>query len=151
MVELNIIQKLILKKYPNYDLNRYHYKCSDIINHKYNGAQIIVEYSAIEYIQGYVIKSGFGMKKGTKIRVNYDDLEYYAKDQYIKPDYNISSRIRWEPGDIVRDPDNGFILLITEYAGDGFYALVLDSNGNEYYDETSIYVLNRYSDYIMKK
>lgn len=75
---MNAIEKLLKSKYPDYDLERYRYKAGDIIRTE-DGAMIVVEYSAIEHIQGYVIKRSLVFREKGPQRIEYTKLPYYKK------------------------------------------------------------------------
>lgn len=104
------IMKVILKKHPDYDLSRHHFVSGDVVTNVKTSALCFVVESAIEYCNCIVIRAGFGMPKGTEVRVPYTDLEYFEYGTYQRPQYSISKRIFWEPGDIVQN--DGCLLLI---------------------------------------
>lgn len=108
--EVSIVTKRILKKYPEYDINRQHYSSGDVVrNIKTKELCYIIE-SAVESCHCIIIESGFVMSKGTEAWISYADLEYFEYGKYNRPYYPISKPLRWEPGDIVLDNDTLFLV-----------------------------------------
>lgn len=111
---MNIIQKLILKGNPDYDFDRYRFDIGDIVNNTRNYSIVLVIESALDYLEAIVIKRGFGVNKGEVLRVNYDDLEYFSKGEYIKPEYSYQHKLRYEAGDIIKDNGVSFCVISRE-------------------------------------
>lgn len=146
----DLMQKIILSKYPNYDLSRYHFKFGDIIKLD-NYAKVFVVASAIEYIEAYVLRAGFGMNRFVRITISYDDLPYYKKGEFINSSLRVSKSLYWRAGIVVIDPRNNCKLLLENEKGVGFEALILDSKIPSLI-ETRVYVLQSpYRNYITRR
>lgn len=144
----DIMRKVILAQYPDYDFERHSFKFGEIVKTN-TGATIFVIQSAIEYVEAFVLKSGFGLKKNTKVNVNYTDLPYFKKDEYTSINFSINKGLKWEVGQIVMDKRTGSKLLLTEENDNGFHAIVIESE-NKYYLECGIYVRNPLEGYIVQ-
>ena len=143
----NYVKMAILAKYPDHDFDRYSFKFGDVLRTN-NGALIFVIHSAITYVEAFVLKSSFGFKKNTKMRIAYTDLPYYKKGEFSSEVLDVSKKLKWSVGDVVIDNRFNTKLLLTEQLEDGgFYGLVLECE-NKFYTETSVYVTNPYIDYI---
>lgn len=143
----NYVKMGILSKYPDYDFNRYSFKFGDVLRTN-NGALIFVIGSAIEYVDAFVLKSSFGIKKNQKVKIYYSELPYHKKNMFTSEKLCVSKSIKWSVGDVVIDPRYGTKILLTEERDHGgFYGLVLESE-NKFYIETSVYVTNPYIDYV---
>ena len=143
----NYVKMAILAKYPDHDFDRYSFKFGDVLRTN-NGALIFVIHSAITYVEAFVLKSSFGFKKNTKMRIAYTDLPYYKKGEFSSEVLDVSKKLKWSVGDLVIDDRSGAkLLLMEERDCGGFYAAILDCD-NEFYKETTIYIINPYRDYI---
>lgn len=142
---MNAIEKLLKSKYPDYDLERYRYKAGDIIRTE-DGAMIVVEYSAIEHIQGYVIKRSLVFREKGPQRIEYTKLPYYKKEKFKSEEFKINKRLSWGLYDIVKT-DTMTVLLTKNVRHQEFYGYVLKSE-NEYYLNTHIYLVNPFKDYV---
>lgn len=140
---MNIIQKAILAEYPDYDFNRYRFKAGDYVT-TLDGAEVIVEYSALDYIQGYVIKRSLKYREKGSARIYYTDLPYYT--EFMNKEYKVSKSLKWEIFNIVRD-GNTVVLLTKEVGHQKFHGFVLETD-NSYYLHTGIYLENPYAGYI---
>ena len=141
------VKLAILAKYPDYDFDRHSFRFGDVLRTN-NGARIIVIYSAITYVEAFVLKSSFGFKKHKRMRINYTDLPYYKKGEFKSEELEVSKKLKWEVGSVVRDPRSGSkLLLIEQQEHGGFYALVLECENNLYRGKT-VYVTNPYIEYI---
>lgn len=144
---MNIIERLIIKKCPNYDFNRYRFKSGDYVT-TLCGAKIIVKESALEYVDAYVLNRSLKYREKGLQRVYYDDLPYFEESAFINKLPKIQSRVNWKLYDIVHLELGNMTVLLTEEKGhQQFYAYVLSSDNN-YYLHTSIYIENPYKDYI---
>ena len=148
--KLNIIDKLILQKYPDYDFDRYRYKAGDYVE-SICGAKMIVEYSAIEYVSAFVIRRSLQYRKYGQQRVYYKDLPYYAKGEFINGLPKVNETLYWNVYDIVYlEESNMRVLLTQEVKHQCFYGFVLETENN-YYKHTSIYLENPYKQYIINE
>lgn len=120
---MNAINNLILSSVPDYDFNRYRYKAGDCVDLE-DGARIIVEYSALEYVQAFVIKRFFKYPKGEH-RVPYSELPYYTKcdvPQLQSP--VIHKSLKWKLWTVVpADEIDGSVLLIKDVGCQEFIGL----------------------------
>ena len=143
----NSIKLVILEKYPDYDFDRHSFRFGDVLRTN-NGALIFVLSSALLYVEAFILKSSFGFKKNTKMRIDYTDLPYYKKGEFSSEVLDVSKKLKWSVGDLVIDDRSGAkLLLMEERDCGGFYAAILDCD-NELYKETTIYIINPYRDYI---
>lgn len=147
---LDILRKLILKEYPNYDFDRYHFDFGDIIECN-DGSKVVCEYSTCEYIKAFVIRRGFKNRKIGYSNIYYEDLPYYSKKEgFTSLGANVSTFLKWTVGELRRVDGNMLVLLTEETGFQDFYALVLDSK-NTYYLKTHIAIRNPYVDYIIQE
>ena len=65
----NYVQMAILAKYPDYDFSRHRFKFGDVLRTN-NAALIFVISSALIYVEALILKSSFGFKKSTKMRID---------------------------------------------------------------------------------
>lgn len=138
--------KLILKKYPDYDLNRYRFKFGDIVTTN-DGALIFVTESAIEYVKAYVLKSSFTYKRFQYTTVPYTDLPYYHKGEFESEQLPVLKSLRWRVGAVVHDVQFDNYMLLTEERDGGFVGLVINPD-SKYYYKTSVWVMNPWQCYI---
>lgn len=145
---MNYIQKLILRDHPDYDINRHHFDAGDIVRLDDNSI-IVVEYSAIEYVQAWVVRKGFKYRELGEQRVLYTDLPYYRKGDFVSELPKISTSIKWKLYDfrVFDDKRTGF--LYEQKGHQEFYAFVI-SPMNDYYFHTKIWVRNPFHEYIME-
>lgn len=123
--------KFILSKYPNADLDRYRFKEGDIF--KVGDAVLLCLYSAVEYVNCYVIKRSLQYREpGVETRVYYEDIP--REPVFVKPKLRKSGK--WKVGDIV-ETDGMLIYLYKEEHPQYFYAWVIESENN-YYLHTGI-------------
>lgn len=144
---VNIIRNLILKSNPDYDFNRYRFKPGDIVR-TLDGAVIVVEYSALDYIKAFPIKRSISCKIRQFQRVHYNNLPYYEKDNFEPICIPITKSLCWKIGNIIVDEYGAKVLLFEEVEHQCFYGFVLETD-NDYYLHTRIYVQNPYKDYIL--
>lgn len=144
---MNILEKLISKKCPGYDFNRYHFNKGDIVKLSC-GAVIVVEYSCLEYVQAWIHKRSLTYRDFTSVRIFYNDLPYFEKGTFTNYNYSVQKRLKWRVGDIILDPKTGVTsFLYEETRPQEFYAFVLKSD-NKYYMHTHVFVPNPYREYI---
>lgn len=144
---MNVIQKLIMNQCPDYDFSRYRFREGDMVE-TLDGALVIVEYSALEYVSAFPIRRSMTCRKKEFQRVSYSNLPYYKKGEFKHKSYPISNSIFWKLGDIVRD-EPGYVVLLTKEDGDQkFSGFVLEAE-NEYYLHTRIYIRNPYAAYVL--
>lgn len=142
---MNVLKRLILSKCPDYDFDRYRFKFGDIVE-TLDGAKIFVKSSALSYVEAFILKSSFTLRRHNYAKVPYDNLPDKPLDTQIQ----VQTKLRWSVGDFVKEPLYGMVVLLTEKVDNGFYGLVVESS-NPYYRETSIYITNPYQDYIKEE
>lgn len=142
---MNVLKRLILFKCPNYDFDHYRFKFGDIVE-TLDGAKIFVKSSALSYVEAYVLKSSFALRRFRYVNVPYDNLPDKPLDEQIQ----VQTKLKWSVGDFVKESLYGMTILLTEKVDNGFYGLVVEST-NPYYRETSIYITNPYQDYIKEE
>lgn len=145
-----LLTRLILSKYPDYDVNRYHFKSGDIVKLDC-GAIFIVSTSAIEFVDGYIHKRSLKYREFGEVRIDYKDLPYFPKGAFVPAKASVQKSLKWSVGDVVRDPRTNMLLYL--YSNQGhqrFYGYVLETD-NPYYNNTRVYIDNPYSDYILQE
>lgn len=126
---LPFFTRMLLRRYPDYDINRHYYISGDIVRNVKTQALCYIIESAVHFCNCIIIKPGFGMSKGAEIKISYDDLEYFERGKYIRPPYPISKRIYWEAGDIVCDEDSTLLIRERpESLPDYVYAIILETD-----------------------
>lgn len=144
----DILRKLILKKHPNFDFNRYRYSPGDLIKLD-DGAIVVVKEGALDYVDAYVYRRSVKYRFYSLVRILYEELPYYANGEFITEAYRLNKTLKWSVGDIVQDPSYGTIGYLFEEVGhQRFYMFVLEAD-NPYYVHTGIYLENPYKDYII--
>lgn len=135
-----VIRNLILEKCPDYEFDRYRFKPGDIVK-TLDGAIVVVEYSSISYISAFPIVRSMKFRKKEVQRINYKDLPYYDKGEFVNMSYKISKKVIWKVGDIVKSEYDDTVLLISEEdKKQQFVGFVLCTE-NSYYLHTKI-ILN---------
>ena len=146
---MNLIEKYIKKKYPNYDFNRYSFQAGDCVE-TLDGALVIIEYSAIEYVNAFVIKRSMKFRERGEQRIYLSDLPNIRKGEFVNKDIKVSESIFWKPYMIVHlERGDMTVLLLEEVKHQGFYAYVLSSE-NSYYLNTRVYVENPWKEYCLE-
>lgn len=130
--DVSIVTKMILKKYPEYDINRQYYSSGDVVRNTKTQELCYVVESAIEACHCIILEPGFGMSKGTEAWISYADLEYFEYGTYKRPPYPISKRLRWEPGDIVLDKDTLFLIKQRPEKNQNYVYAIALASGNPY-------------------
>lgn len=144
----DLIEKLILKKHPNYDFERYRFKAGDIVE-TLDGATIVVRYSACEYVEAYVIRKSLKYREKGLQNIKYDGLPYYKKGTFTNKLPKITRRLEWKVYDFVHLDNGNITVLLSDKVGhQAFYGYVLSSENN-YYLHTNIYLENHFKDYVM--
>lgn len=144
----DILRKLILKKYPNFDFNRYRYNPGDLIRLD-DGAVVVVKEGALEYVDAYVYRHSLKYRYYNLVRIQYEELPYYVKGEFTTEVYKLNKTLKWRVGNIVQDPTYGAIGYLFEEVGQQrFYMFVLEAD-NPYYVHTGIYLENPYKDYVV--
>lgn len=144
---MNIIWKLITKECPDYDFTRYRFNAGDLVT-TLDGAVVVVDYSALKYVNGWVIRRGLKYRQLGEQHVLYDDLTYYKKGEFVSQPYPLSVSLKWKLYDFVKLDDYVLLLIEEKDRKQSFYAYVLESE-NGYYKNTRIYIENPYRDYIV--
>lgn len=144
---MDTIRKLILQDHPDYDFNRYRFQPGDYITTQ-SGSRVLVEYSALDYISGYVLSRSLVYRSLGQSRIQYTDLPYFNKEEFVNRRPTINKTLKWNLFDFVHLDDGDMLVLLTECVGhQEFIAFVLQSE-NSYYLHTHIYVRNPYRDYV---
>lgn len=144
----DIIRKVILQRHLDCDFERYHYKAGDIAR-TLDGAVLICEYSAIDYINAFPIVRSISIRNKKFQRVPYTNLEYIKKGKYKKEEYPISKSINWKVGDIV-EQDGFIVLLYEEVRHQQFYGYVLEAE-QKYYIDVRVFIQNNFASYVVNK
>lgn len=146
-VKLNIIQKAIKNKIPDYDFGRERFSAGTYLKLD-NFAEMIVVESALEYVSAYVIKPGFNLAAGYVERFPYSELPNIRKGEFKPIDYPIRKKI-WRVYDVVENHINDMLLLLTDYDENHqtFTAFVLEDTKHNYYKHTRISVPDIYATY----
>lgn len=142
---LPLSTKYILRKYPNYDLNRYRFKFGDIVTTN-DGALVFVTESAIEDIRAYVLKSSFTYRRFQYTAIPYTDLPYYCKGEFVSEPLPVLKSLRWRVGAMVHDEQFDNYMLLTEERDGGFVGLVINPDSKYY--KTSVWIMNPWLCYI---
>ena len=143
---LPFFHRIILKKYPNYDLNRQRFTFGDVVTTN-DGAVIFVTESAIEDVYAFVLKSSFKYRRFQYAAVPYADLPYYAKGEFKSETLPVLKSLRWRVGAVVHEEQFDNYMLLTEERDGGFVGLVINPDSKYYYQQ-SVWVMNPYRDYI---
>ena len=145
---MNTLRKLILKKHPDYDFDRYSFQPGDCVE-TLDGAIAIIEYSAIDWVNAFIIKRSMKFRQKGEQRINLNDLPNLRYGEFISKDLEPSKSIFWKENTIVYvEHDNLLALLLKEVHFQGFHAFVLNCDNN-YYLHTRIYLDNPYKDYCL--
>lgn len=142
----DILHKLILQRCPNYDFDQYRYRFGDIVE-TLDGAKIFVVESALDYVEAFILKSSFTLRRYTECRVPYSNLPKYGQDEFVNEQLPVSNSLNWKVGNVVIDPQFNTKLLLTKSLDNGFTALVLESPVPPNRG-CSVFVMNPYRDYI---
>lgn len=145
---MDVIRKLILNKYPDYDFDRYRFKSGDIVR-TLDGALVCVRESALEYVDAFPIVRSMRIREKVWQRVPYTDLPFYTKGEFVSLNIKPTTSVKWKVGDFVTLDYEDSLALLTEEHKDrhqAFYAYVLRCSNN-YYLHTGIYVENPMKDY----
>lgn len=131
----------------DYDPNRYHFNVGDVV--KFDcGAIGIVRTAAVKWVDICIHKRSLVHRNFGVERVEYKDLPYVAKHEFIPAKYTINKTLKWHVGDVVEESNYGMIVyLYEETEHQCFYGFVLQSE-NKYYLHTGIYLPNPYRAYI---
>ena len=144
----NIIHKLILNKCPNYDFNQYHFKFGDVVD-TLNGARIFVIEGSLDYVEAFILKSSFSLRRYTQCLVSYKNLPRYSQGEFTSIELPVTKSLRWKVGDVVIDPQfNNKLLLIKEGDRNSFTAVILES-ANPQHVGYRVCVINPYRDYLL--
>lgn len=131
---------------PDYDFNQYRYKFGDVVE-TLDGAKIFVIESALNYVEAFILKSSFTLRRYTTCMVPYDNLPKYGKEEFVNEQLPVSNSLNWKIGNVVTDPQFDSKLLLTECVDGGFRAYVLESC-NQAYVGCAVFAMNPYRDYI---
>lgn len=144
----NIIHKLILQRCPNYDFGRYHFKFGDVVN-TLDGAKIFIIESALNYVEAFILKSSFTLRRYTKCNVPYSNLPDFRKGEFVSEELPLATSLKWQVGNVVLDPQfNNKLLLIEEGEKNSFTAVILESDFPQYVGYF-VCVVNPYRDYLL--
>lgn len=141
---MNTIQKLILKKCPEYDFNQYHFKFGDVVESK-DGARVFVIESGLMYVKAFILRSSFKYRRFQYATVPYADLPYYVAGAFKSGALPVLKSLRWRVGAVVHD-EWGVDILLTEEQNNGFLGYVV-SEDSKYYG-MCVFTMNPYRDYI---
>lgn len=144
----NIIHKLILQSCPDYDFGRYHFKLGDVVD-TLDGAKIFVIDSALDYVEAFILKSSFTLRRHTKCYVPYSNLPDFKKGEFVSEELHIATSLKWQVGNVVMDPQfNNKLLLTEENEKNTFIGVILESEVPQYVGY-SVVVQNPYRDYLL--
>ena len=130
---MDLISKLILRDYPDYDFTRYRFKFGDII--KFRESYLLALESSLTACKFLSLSKGFGFNKMQEVSFPYDELPYYKKGEFesikyrVKCSYEVGTFANTKEGDV----------LITEVTENHVIGLCLNPK-SDYYEER-IYVL----------
>ena len=156
--KLSIIQRCIIKSYPEWDESRHYWTDGDVIEFNKDFVVLCTRSLGFKHDEFIVIK---GFNKGNLVDIAIDNTPYLAKQDYHELDMTTLAskhclkkpKLLYLTGDILTD-EYERLMVITHIidGGKGYYAFVLtDPNANAYsYKHTSIYMHNMYIDYIKK-
>lgn len=154
-IPLSPIQKVILKDYPEWDINRHYWREGDIIEFNENFVVLCIRNGGFEKDEWMVIK---GFNKGAVLEINIEDTPYLHKDNYNEEQmlelckkYMLKKeKMLYQKGDILLDKDT-FLLCVTDILDDyDYYAFVIDEKDRNFYKHSKICLYNPYKEYISK-
>lgn len=102
---MDLIRKLILRDYPNYDFTRYRFRFGDII--KFRESYLFALESSLTECKFLPLSKGFGFDKMQEVKISYTELPYYKKGEFesikyrVKCSYEIGTFATTKEGDVL--------------------------------------------------
>lgn len=128
-----MFKNLILKKYPDYDLERYRFKFGDIIQYAESYFFVLDDY--ITEVKCIALTRGLNHKIGQKLFIEYSKLPYYKKGEFKNLTLKVS--YLWKVGKLVHT-EIGPCLLYKELDNNHFYGICI--NPNSWYYQQGVYL-----------